>query len=271
MFVCVILLRKFRGIVLPGWLLLCAVSIQAEQAPIRVVTEHLPPFQFLDEDRRVAGLATEIVRELLRISNTEATIEVLPWSEAYQIASTEPNVMIYSIVRSEEREDSFQWVGAIIEHYQYYFYSLNEKPHTNVRTLRDAKDKTLAVVKDSYEHQLAIQFGFGDRIKPFDNRMEAVRQLYAGAVDLTFGSHYTVFDSARRLEKNIGSLQYSSEMGVAPAKLSVAFSLGTDAERVDRFREALAALKRRGYLRHVSNKWLTQLRSDEVTELPPSQ
>lgn len=81
--------------------------------PLKVVTEHLPPYQIGKGTRLVGGSIGTKVQELIKPMYPGAEIEVLPWVRAYRLALQRPNTLIFSIVRLPEREDKFHWLGVV--------------------------------------------------------------------------------------------------------------------------------------------------------------
>ena len=81
--------------------------------PLRIVTEKLPPLQFSEKDGVSTGAMTDIVKLLLQKSNLKSEIEILPWARSYQLATSRKNTLIFSMLRSESRENDFIWVGKL--------------------------------------------------------------------------------------------------------------------------------------------------------------
>ncbi len=101
-------------------LLLPVVAGAAE--PVKVVTEEFPPLQY-SEGGKLAGPSAEIVREVFARAGLEADISVLPWARAYKMATSEPDVVIFSIGRTSGRESLFRWIGPIADKGPAYFYT----------------------------------------------------------------------------------------------------------------------------------------------------
>ncbi|MFC6476827.1 hypothetical protein ACFQDN_09900 [Pseudomonas asuensis] len=102
-------------------LLLGMVTAQVMAEPIQVVTEES---QFITlRNGRIGGAATEVVELTLnRAGQTDYKINLYPWARAYDIATNQPNVLIYLVARTPEREALFKWVGRVAAA-QYYFTS----------------------------------------------------------------------------------------------------------------------------------------------------
>lgn len=75
---------------------------------LAVVTAVWPPYVY-EEDQKIAGMATEIVRAVLDNSGIKAEISVYPWKRATTMAKDQLNTMIYPIFRNEERDPHFIW------------------------------------------------------------------------------------------------------------------------------------------------------------------
>ena len=92
---------------------LIAQESKDQALKIRVLTEDTFPIQYL-ENGKILGPSTELVRSVLNEANIPYSIEILPWARAYNVALTQPNTMIYSLARTEQREDLFQWIGSVM-------------------------------------------------------------------------------------------------------------------------------------------------------------
>ena len=64
------------------------------QPRLTVVTEEYKPFNYVEPNGRIAGISTEIIRQLMDTANIAYDIEIYSWSRAYQAALKKKNVMI---------------------------------------------------------------------------------------------------------------------------------------------------------------------------------
>lgn len=96
----------FRCTVL-GWLLFNSYVSHGHE--LVAVTTPLTPYQTF-ENGQVAGVNTQWVQRLLTKAELTADFSIYPWARAMNIAKTQPNVLIYAIARTTEREDDFYWV-----------------------------------------------------------------------------------------------------------------------------------------------------------------
>lgn len=124
---------------------------------ITVLTEHLPPFQFV-ENNGITGLATDVIRAVFRKGTVTYHIEGHPWSDAYQQTLKRPNTCLYSTARLPGREDKFYWVGKIAKGTS-SFYALTRRG-IQITNLEQAKQYRIAAIKDDASHHFLLANGF---------------------------------------------------------------------------------------------------------------
>jgi polar amino acid transport system substrate-binding protein len=79
---------------------------------VNFLTEENPPLNF-SRGGQVAGVSTDVVRELAKRAGLPAEFSIQPWTSAYARTQEAADTCIYSTVRNNEREKLFQWVGPI--------------------------------------------------------------------------------------------------------------------------------------------------------------
>lgn len=102
--------------------LLLGYSVSLCAAPLQLYTEEYAPVSF-SRAGKAAGMATEVVEEILRRQGQAANIQVVPWARGYQTVLRTPDSALFATIRSTEREASFQWVGPILQTHD-GFYAL---------------------------------------------------------------------------------------------------------------------------------------------------
>lgn len=88
-----------------------AAGLQCAHA-LTILTEENPPLNFMQQGE-IAGIATATVKEMLQRAGLTVEIRMLPWSEAYGRAQSDPDTCVYSAARLPARFKLFQWVGPI--------------------------------------------------------------------------------------------------------------------------------------------------------------
>lgn len=135
----------------------CAGSAAQAQA-IRGVTEE-SGFTWLSAGR-VSGPASEVVAATMqRAGFTDYRAGIYPWARAYDMALQEPNVLIFMIARTPQREDKFKWAGEFMR-IDYHLYKLRTDTEVVVRTLQDAKAYSVGVLRGDVREQYLQSQGF---------------------------------------------------------------------------------------------------------------
>src|SRR5664280_3495576 len=77
---------------------------------IQMLTEEYPPVTFM-KNGKVSGFVTDVVREISVRQGIQDNILLTSWDEAYKVALSNPNVVLFSAEKTDKREKLFQWVG----------------------------------------------------------------------------------------------------------------------------------------------------------------
>ena len=170
-----------RTLLLVGSLLCCSATAQEA---LRVVTELSPPHQTL-VNGEVSGISTELVRAVLAEAGVSAQIELYPWARAFRIARSRPNILIYNMARTAEREQQFRWIGTVAA-YQLGFVSLSHRSDIKISSVADAKQYTVAVQRDDLSANFLINNGFVPDVQLVQvaDIAESWQLLLNGKVDL---------------------------------------------------------------------------------------
>ena len=248
--------RKTRS-ALYGAVLLCLGICNAHAVTLRVVTEELPPYN-MTRNGQLTGMSTEVVQAVLKEVNVEANIQSMPWARAYDLALHDPNVLIYSITRTAEREHLFKWVGTIAAS-RWYLYSSSAHP-ISLLALDDARALQTATVNEDVGEQylVARNFVIGQQLQA-SNRYELnYQKLRTGHVDLWISDELNASYLARQAgdDPNLTLVQSLRVPELEEAGgFNMAFSVATPDATVQRFREALKTIRENGTYDAIARKW----------------
>lgn len=227
-------------------------------AAIEVVTEELPPYN-MTVGGKITGFSTEIVEAVMKETGVEAPIQVMPWARAYDRALSVPNVLIYSIARTPEREPLFQWIGPIGPT-NWYLYSLSERP-VKLNSLEDARGRQIATVNMDVGQQYLLGKGFKmnselQSTNRYENnfhmlKVEHVELWISNELNAIYLTRRNGEDPAKVLVRSLPLPELSS-----PDGLSMAFSRGTSPELLERFRRGLQTIKSNGTYDAIMQRWL---------------
>ena len=232
-------------------LVLVGVGPPAVCQDLTIVTEDFPPLNYTQEGE-LTGSSTAVVREILRRHGQKYPIQVLPWARAYRLLMTEPNVMLYSIVRTEQRESLFHWVGPLNE-FRLGFYA-RKGARIRIESIEDAKKVgAIATYKDDFREQMLKSMGF-ENLDSANTPESGLQKLMAGRVDLWFSGNLGAPKMAAELCIDTGEIEE-----VFPVKRQftyLAFSKSTPAAVVQQWQTTLDKMKADGTFWWLCSKWL---------------
>lgn len=188
-------------------LLLLALCQPAVAEQYTVLTEQLAPVHF-EENGEVRGIATEIVQAIFKEANLEPKIEVYPWKRSYSIALKEKNTFIYTINRTEKREDLFKWIGPILSK-ETNLYKLKSRVDIHIKSIDDVKNYTTAVILGHSLTSKLLGHGFteGKELITTTDKKQQVKLFLKGNVDLITGNQYTIHNSLKAAGHSMNEIE----------------------------------------------------------------
>ncbi len=219
---------------------------------ITVVTEEYPPYNFLNSDKKVSGVSTEIVEAVLKRTKLDYSLNIYPWARAYKMAQDTPNVLIYSIGRSEKRETLFKWVDEIAP-YDVYLYSLKSRPEIKVNNLADLKKFKIGAVRDDVRAQYLEKLGLKLDLTNADSFNS--KKLAANRIDMFPIDEAALISLYKREDVDPGSVVRVFKLDDLSGGLYMAFSIQTSDEVVGNCKTALAEMKKDGTFEKIRLKY----------------
>ncbi|WP_407294450.1 substrate-binding periplasmic protein [Stutzerimonas zhaodongensis] len=214
----------------------------AHAGPVRVVTEETA-YSYL-QDGKVSGPATKVVEATLQRAGLAGyQISLYPWARAYDMALQEPDVLIYLIARSSEREALFRWVGEVMR-IDYHFYKLRERDDIKVPDLEAAKAYRVGVLREDVRQQYLQANGFNKIVVTAHNH-DNFKRLLNGQVDIVPMPERDILALCREagLDPNEVERVFTPD---SPTRLYMAFSRKTDDATVLRAQSAFEHLQAEG-------------------------
>ena len=240
---------------LVGW------GVNAGEAEnLTILTEEWPPISFLDRDGTPNGLGVDVVEEILKRLNVAEKIKVYPWARAYNMLTTEPNVVLFTVTRTEEREQLFTMIGPVaIGALKLY---AKKGRSLLINRLEDAQNvKNIGVTRSAVEEQLLLQAGFSN-LEQVTIPLFSAKKLLAERIDLWMTSSLTVGNILK--EAGYTHDDVEAVYTVKEDALFIAFSRGTHEATVARWKQALEEIKADGTFARLYAQWLPE-------EVPPAE
>ncbi|MFC3031513.1 substrate-binding periplasmic protein [Pseudoalteromonas fenneropenaei] len=190
------LTQYFRAKCAPLALLCSLLTASALATPLTVVTELSPPSQTM-ENGEVAGESTALVRMILAEAKLSGEFAMLPWARAFKNATTQKDTLIYSIARTSEREEQFEWIGPVAL-FELGFVTNRFRDDIQLKSLDDAKHLRIAVQRSDISAEILAKLGF-DFIQTTDIE-KSYALLINNKVDLVVDDPRFLVDMAKALK-----------------------------------------------------------------------
>ena len=154
-----------------------------------MVTEVSPPMNYPDKNGRAAGIATALVEQVLTTAGIDYDIRFYPWIRAYNLALEQPNVLIYTIYRNQQRAPLFHWFCPLPDSGNIQLYKLSKHGHIQLGSLAEAKQYRIGATRNGIGHQFLQSKGFDEQQLDISVDEETnIRKLLAGRIDLLLQS-----------------------------------------------------------------------------------
>lgn len=236
-----------------GWIVLLSAFSGWGQT-LTVVTEEYPPYNFQDSNsKRISGMATEVVEEILKRTHISYKLGIYPWARAYQMAQDAPNVLIYSIGRNAQRENLFKWVD-VIAPYDVYLYRLKARPQVKVHSMDDLRNYKIGAVRDDIRAQYLEKAQI-----PMDLVVEDssnAKKLASRRIDMFPIDELGVVALYKREGLDPADVVKVFKLDALSTGLYMAFSKQTSDDVVRKCKAALAEMKRDGTFEKIRAKYL---------------
>lgn len=218
---------------------------------MKMLTEEYPPVTFM-KDGKVTGFVTDIVREIIARQGIPDNIRLTSWDEAYNVALSNPNVVLFSTERTEKRENLFQWVGPVGKN-SAIFYA-KKGSGIRINSLEEArKITTIATTTDWFTEQYLKSKGFTNLVSsplPVTN----VKQLMSGEVQLSVFTDITIPEIVKNAGYSMDDLE--PVFTVSNTYFYIAVSLGTPDEMGRKWQSVLDGLKADGTFEKIYRSYI---------------
>lgn len=164
-------------------------TAKAWTADLVVLTEHFAPYNYNNEAGKLTGYSTELLNAVLKEAKITSTVSLMPWARAYQIASTQPNTLLYTTTRIPTREHIFEWVGPIGPR-KMLLFKLAERKDIQITNSTDLKKYKVGIVRDTSAKTIVLERGLfsKDQIDDAPSTASNVKKLFYKRIDLILGS-----------------------------------------------------------------------------------
>jgi len=223
---------------------------------ILFVTEDLPPLQIEQKDQKPKGAFVELIRLIIEESNIDAEIAIYPWARSYELALNKPNTFIFSMLRSKDREEKFQWVGKIFT-LKSYLAALKSRTDIKIDTIDSAKKYSVGSIRHDLAETYMLQKGFELQKNLYLSSKYPVlwQMLYNGRTDIAFTNNIVWRHEISRTGLDSSQVKLVYEIPDIASELYLAASLKTDTALIKKIQTSLKSIKNDGRYDEILTKW----------------
>lgn len=235
-------------------LLLALHGHAALAAKLTVVREEFAPLNYT-KNGHLNGYAVEVVQELLARAQLDYNIASYPWSRAYEMATRQPDVLIFSIVRSPEREHEFTWIAPLVRR-RAYLYKLAARRDITLHDIREVASYRVAINRGDYAQAQLQTLGqtAPQQIDLSNMNRSNLKKLLAGRVDFIVGTEYSVPALCGAAGVPLATLERTLPLP-GSSTYFLAASLATPPETVQRLRGAYEQLQKTPFIKRAADKY----------------
>lgn len=219
-------------------------------ADFKIMTEEFPPYNYT-ENGKLTGLSSEVLFELAKRVGHGTEVEVLPWARAYGLIQKQDGLILYSMTRTEQRENMFKWVGPVASNKWVLF--AKKGAGLTIGSLDDAKKVgKIGTYKDDAAESFLKENGFTNLDSVLDDMLN-VPKLTAGRIDLWITGELQGIQKAK--EKGMND-QIEKVFDVQDTQLYIAFSKNTGDDVIATWQKALDDMKADGSYDAIVKKYM---------------
>lgn len=227
------------------------MPLQNPPAELQIYTEQYPPLTFRNSFGEITGFGTDLVKEIMKRNETFYPITLSLWSNAYSMIQNNPNFCLFTMDRTSQRENLFQWVGPIGTNRTFFFIKAGSG--ITIGSIDEAKALTsVGTVSSWFSDQYLRQLGFTNLVSDPDPEV-MVGKLMRGEVKAFVCSEVTIPDIVASAGYDFS--QVTPELELMSSDYYIAFSMTTSSAIVSRWQNALSAIKQDGTYDAIYSKW----------------
>jgi polar amino acid transport system substrate-binding protein len=251
-----------KKLVLIVALMVLLVGKSALSAELTILTENLPPLNYL-ENGVLVGPSVEIVKEIQRRVGSQEPIQVYPWARAYKMALKDENVILFGMTHTKVRQDLFKWLGPLATKRD--ILVARKDSGIKINNLEDAKKvNRIGTLRDDTRERLLKSHGFTN-LEPVSDEQLNAKKLALGRIDLwtyKIPGLKTVCDLA-----GVDHKEFEEVFHLREINLMIAFSKKTSDSIVQKWTNAFNEMSADGTIIQIRKKWNMKLEDDPFPEI----
>jgi len=237
-------------------LLLCCFSALSFAGHLLFVAEELPPFHYLDENKKPTGVLVDIVQAMFEAENIEAHIKLMAFAPGYNLTLKDKNVFMFSLLKTPDRQAKFQWIGQTYNATA-FLVGLKDRADIKIANLNDAKKLVVGTIRGYHSERFLKDEGFtlGNNLYLTVRYEQMWGMLFKGRIDLILTNFVALELEMKSIGLNIDDIKPYIELHDFPGELHIATGLATPKATVLKLQKALQIIKTNGTYQKIMSKW----------------
>lgn len=225
------------------------LSAEKGNGQLRIVTTEYSPYSY-QEQGEAYGYSVEVMLALLEKVPYKPEIEFLPWARTYKTGLERPNTLIFSLARTPQREDNFEWIGKLFPMKTYLYIAANRND-IKITNLDEARKYVISGVIEGAPSKWLAEQGFEmfNSTGVYESR---IRMLMNGRIDVLLSDPMSLETEMGNAGIDISSIKPILYLPEPSYDLYLAISEGSDSVYVEAFKQAYQQLVQSGQFERLT-------------------
>jgi len=219
----------------------------ASNSNITIIAEDYKPLSYL-ESNEFKGPNIDVIKLMLKKLHITNEIKHLPWKRAYETTLETLNQGLISTTRTEERENSFKWVGPLSVK-KFNIYALKSSNIT-IKSTDDFKNHSIGVERGTINEQMLLSRGMDDsKLSKVNYAKQNMGMLLKRRIKLWAISSSTFHETL--VENKINSDLFEVVYTLNVAKQYIAFNINMPDEIIKLWQKTFDELINSGKIKEI--------------------
>lgn len=229
-----------------------------QERPVRIGGDYnYPPYEYVDNDGLPTGYNVELSQAIARVMGMEINIQLGSWSDMRQALDNGDIDVLMGMAHTSARLGE---VDFSIPHAKVHQSIWVRKGNVTIKNVKDLAGKEVIVMKGSVMHDFMVDNEIPATIFMVETLADALKLLARGQHDCALVAKLPG-------EYLISELRYDNIQPIARPVVAQDYGFAAkkgNLEKLSRFNEGLALLKKSGEYRVIREKWLGVLQPEPI-------
>lgn len=240
-------------------------SNQSFANQIWVLTHLEPPFSEYDERGKPSGYTVELVQGILTEAGLRQQILVAPWQRILVESKMKPDVLVFALARTQDREDNFYWISPITQNAYSVFGRKSNQQDTSIDAIDQLPPQSLiAVLAGDFREQVIVDAGHIAVATP--TWQVALQKFLTGEANYLFFSDGGIDIICLTIDEPCTDITRVFQFQLATTYLAVS-KHGTSPQLVEKLKSAAIDFKRTAQYKALSKHWLMEFKKHKLPNM----